>query len=179
MSYPLAHRLGISVTEVDDLHLAVMHLTTPERQPALHCWFTHPDPGSLSADQIVRAHLAASRALPPALEAVVLNHVKEGPPLVLEGDYLLPELAARPALVDAFARGEVRAVFLHEPDEEQLVRNLRSREPGEGEQRGRAHVSWNLSLWLREEAERYGLSALPARPWETLLDRLVDALKLA
>lgn len=127
----------------------------------------------------MEAHWAASRALMPALEAVVLNHVQEGPPLVLEGDYLLPELAARLALVEAFARGEVRAVFLYEPDEEQLVRNLRSREPGEGEQRGRAQVSWRRGLRLREEAERHGLPALPARPWDTVLDRVLDRLKLA
>ncbi len=56
------------------------------------------------------------------------------PGVVLEGDYLVPELQA--AFGDA-----VRAVVLDEPDVERLVDNYRAREPGNGEQRYRAQVT--------------------------------------
>jgi hypothetical protein len=67
----------------------------------------------------------------------------------------------------------VRAVFLYE-EEGQIARNYLVREGRE--QGGRARASWRYSEWLRGEARRLGLPAIPARPWATVLERVLAAL---
>ncbi len=112
----------------------------------------------------------------PALSAVIANHIETRTPIVLEGDYILPELMAGSGDADSREEERVRAVFLHEPDERQIVRNFHVREAEAGEQARRAHVSWLLGEWLKRECERYGLPALPARPWDSLQERIVVAI---
>jgi 2-phosphoglycerate kinase len=36
LSYPLAHRFGVPIVEVDDAVEALLAMTTPEQQPELH-----------------------------------------------------------------------------------------------------------------------------------------------
>lgn len=109
--------------------------------------------------------------LAPAIRAVIDDHLEFDVPLLLEGDYLLPEL------IGAGDGGRARAVFLLEPDEARIRANFVEREPNEGSQDKRARVSWLLGRWLRDEAERRGIPALEARPWESLFDRVVEALR--
>ena len=153
-------------------------LTTPEQQPTLHYWETHPDAMNMSAEQVLDLHISVARVLQPALKAVITDHIEEKTPIVLEGDYLLPELLTQQADDTAWNVDRVRAVFLYEPDEAQLVKNFLSREPDESEQTGRAHVSRLFGEWLREECGRCGVTALPARPWESLLERVISELSL-
>jgi 2-phosphoglycerate kinase len=177
VSYPLAHRHRAGLTEVDDIVEAIERLTTPEQQPVLHYWSTHPDETtSWSAERILEQHLAVANVLSPAVEAVVANHLRFGPPVVLEGDYLLPALAAQASFDEVPADGRVRAVFVHEPEESQVLANFLAREPDEGEQTGRARVSWLYGQWLAHQATALGLPVVTARPWETLLTRATDAI---
>ena len=44
VSYRLARHFGIGITEVDDFQVLLERMTTPEQQPALHFWRTHPAP---------------------------------------------------------------------------------------------------------------------------------------
>lgn len=145
-------------------------MTTPEQQPAIHYWRTHPEADNLPPEEILELFLSVCRALGPAIEAVVQNHIESRMPIVLEGDYLLPEMIA------AWTIDRARAVFLYEPDESQLLRNFAAREPAEGKQEKRARVSWLYGQWLRDECKRLGLVALPSRPWNTVLDRIVHTL---
>lgn len=69
----------------------------------------------------------------------------------------------------------VRAVFLHEPDEQHLENNFLLREPERGPQTKRAQVSWLHGQWLKREAERLGLPVVTARPWDTVLERTIAA----
>lgn len=171
VSYRLASHFGVGITEVDDFQVVLERMTTPEQQPVLHYWRTHPDAVLLPAEQILERQIAVGRTMLPALEAVIANHIQTDTPVVLEGDFLLPELIDRFA-GDADA-GRVHAVFLDEPDEARLVRNFAEREPEAGEQVKRARVSWLYGQWLKREAERYGVPVAPARPWDTLLERLL------
>ena len=173
LSYALARHFGVNVTEIDDLRTAVKSSSTAEQHPVLHYWDTHPEAVSWSAERILELHRSVCRVLEPAVGAVVADHVA-GTPVILEGDYLLPEGAAN--LVRECPSGTVRAVFLVEDSEAQLVRNFASREPEGGEQYGRARVSRLFGEWLQSECDRLGLVALPARPWETLLGRTLRAV---
>ena len=47
VSYPLARHYGVPIVEVDDLVEALQAMTTPEQQPILHYWRTHPEAARL------------------------------------------------------------------------------------------------------------------------------------
>ena len=162
----LMRQYGVGACDIDDIETAVRAMTTPEQQPILHHWSTHAQSREWTAEEILDLTLAAAHALSPAVEAVVRSHLDNGPPVIMEGDYLLPALAGR------FSSPQVRAVFVYEPDEAQLVANFRGREPHESPQFMRARVSWLFGQWLAAEAPKHGVAAIPARPWDTLSERL-------
>src|SRR5579883_1976615 len=175
VSYRLAHAFRVGLTEVDDFHIVLKRLTTPAQQPALHFFDLHAAALLRLDDESMLSHLRDTAAVISAvMELVIGNHLESRTPLVLEGDWLLPSLAVRPAYGGIPAAGQVRAVFLYEEDEQQIRRNYLAREGTD--QPHRARVSWYHSAWLRREAERLGLPAVPARPWDTVLERVIAAL---
>lgn len=178
VSYRLAHYFGIGITEADDIHVALMQMTTPEQQPLLHYWDTHPEAHRLSPEAILDHFIEVCRQLIPAYEAVIANHLEGNVPLVLEGDYILPAFAAQAAFGGFANQGRVVGLFLHEEDEEQIVSNYLLREPAAGRQEGRARVSWLHSRWLQQEAEKAGGIVIPARPWQNSFERILAALSM-
>ena len=176
VSYRLASDHGVGLTEFDDVVEAIKAMTTPEQQPTLHYWDTHPEATSWTPQQIADLTQAVREQLHPAAEAIVSNHLETEVPIVLEGDYLLPRLATQSRFGSSEAADRVRGVFLFEPDERQISDNLSRREPAGGDMTARAHISWMIGEALRLECERVGVPALPARPWVTLLDRVRAAV---
>jgi len=175
VSYRLARHFGVGITEVDDFQILLERMTTPQQQPELHWWRTDPAFAQASATKIMEQGLEIGHAMGPGLEAVIAHHLRTTP-VVLEGDFLHPALAAQTSFADQVNDGRVRAAFLHEPDEAQYLANYRSREPASGPQVKRARVSWLKDQWLKREAERHGLPVVPARPRETLFERLIAAV---
>jgi hypothetical protein len=117
-----------------------------------------------------------ANALAPAIAAVIGNHLETDRPVLVEGDYLLPELVVRAVFDGQPADGRVRAVFLHEPDAGQLVANYLQREPGAGEQRLRAQVGADYSTWLAQRCDHLGVPVVATRPWASAIERVQDAL---
>jgi len=172
----LAHELGIAITGVDDLHTAVRMMTTPEQLPELHYWHTNPAAASMTPTEMVNLHISVSRLLLPAVRAVVAQHVDDASPAIVEGDYLVPEVldphpAWKPEVLE-----RVRGVFLHEADVGQVVRNLRRREPAEGDQTGRATVTQVFGRWLRQECRLRSAHSIDVRPLDTAPERILAAL---
>ncbi|WP_409240302.1 hypothetical protein [Streptomyces sp. PA5.6] len=163
----LARRYDVPVVEVDDIVEALLAVTLPEHLPDVHFWRTHPEAAHQAPESVVERQIAIAEALEPAIEAVVANHVGTDTPVILEGDYILP----RPATPD----GPVRAVFLHEDDEEQVTANYLRREPEAGPQRHRARVSVLYGRWLAAQARAAGVPVVGPRPWEDLADRVAKA----
>jgi 2-phosphoglycerate kinase len=176
ISYRLAAHFGVGLTEVDNFQVLLEAMTTPEQQPAVHFWRTHPDPGSLAAEDILEQGLELGRAMSVGLEAVIANHLETATPVVLEGDFIHPSLAAMEAFGEQPNSGRVQAVFLHEPDEQQLLANLTAREPALPPQRGRARLSYLYGQWLADEARRRGIAVVESRPWESLFERVVAVI---
>ena len=176
VSYRLAQHFQIGITEVDDFQVLLERMTTPEQQPVLHFWRTHPAPDQLSAAEIMEQGLAVGQVMAVGLEAVIANHLESQAPVVLEGDFIHPSLAAQKSFAGLENDGRVRAIFLYEADERQLLANFLQREPDSGPQSTRARVSWLYGQWLKQEAERYGLPVLASRPWDTLFERIIAAL---
>jgi len=165
----LAARYGVPVCEADDIVTALKAMTTPGQQPYLHYWDTNPEAQSWPAGQIADLHFEVCEALRPAFAAVIADHVEYAAPVVMEGDYLTPDLVlALP--------GAVRAVVLVEPDEGTLVANFGAREPHLDAQRHRARVSLLVGARLAAGAHALGAPVVPARPWADQVDRIDRAL---
>jgi 2-phosphoglycerate kinase len=170
VAYAIAGRLGVPIVEVDDLVLAIQAVTTPREQPAIHYWETHrAEAESWDVERIVHEQIAVAEAMAPAVTSVIANHLETDRPVVIEGDYLLPSLAAT-------ARDSVRGVFVHEPDVDQVAANYLIREPVAGQQRTRALVSVRFGDWLTAKATEAGVPVVTARPWETAVERAMTAL---
>jgi 2-phosphoglycerate kinase len=167
IAVPLALRYGVPLAEADDIVTAVKALTTPEQAPMLHLWDTDPRVREWTPARIAEHTIAVAEALRPGFEAVIADHIEFAMPVVMEGDYLLPELVA------GFG-GAVRAVVVAEPDESRVVANFLSREPGE-DHGFRAGVTTKVEAELSARAARVGVPVVPARPWSDGLDR-VDAV---
>lgn len=165
---PLAARYGVPLAEADDIVTGLQAITTAEQHPMLHFWQAHPEFRTWEPERIASQHFEVASALRPAYAAVIADHVEFAAPVVFEGDYLLPELAAE-------AGAAVRAVALDEQDEDQIAANYLRREPGR-QQRQRARVSALVSAELARRARSCGIPVVPARPWSDALDRVGKAL---
>lgn len=173
VSYPIARRFDMALTEVDDLFISIEALTDESTHPVLHYWRTHPDAPSQPAREILGRQLDVCEAMSPAIERVVANHVETDMPFVLDGDFITPA-AAHNAITPNV---HTRAVFLIEDDEAQIVKNFASREPQAGSQHKRAEVSWLFGQWLRDECDRLTIPVVAPRPWETVLERVLAAIR--
>ena len=160
----LAARYGAPLGELDDIVTAVKALTSPEQLPAVHMWDTCPEAGSWTAEKIAELHFTVADALRPGVLAVIADHLEFAAQVVMEGDYLTPDLVA------AFPPGTVRAVVVTE-DEPQILANFTTREPGEPPQEHRARVSALVGAELSRRAAAHGVPVVPARPWHDVLDR--------
>jgi 2-phosphoglycerate kinase len=175
VSYPLAQHFGVGITEIDDFHVILERMTSPEQQPVLHLFRTSPETFfGMSEEEKLGHAISYGTVMSEPLEYVIANHLDGGAPIVLEGDFLLPSLAAQPSYDGIAAEGRVRALFIYEESEAQIARNYLARE-GDA-QPGRARASWRHSEWLRQDAERLGLPVIPARPWETAFERALTAI---
>lgn len=174
LSYPLARRFGVALTEADDLNQMLLAMTSPAQLPAVHFWREHPEAQDWPAAEVLPLALASCEEMTPGLEAVIANRLAGGPPLILEGDYILPSLAAKARFMDQDSAGRVRAVFVIELDAAQIAANFAARE-GRAQHK-RAEVSALHSAWLKREAEAHGLPAIAARPWATAPARILAAI---
>lgn len=175
VSYRLAQHYRVGVTEVDDFQVTLEHMTDPAQYPVFHYWRTHTEDAlRMDDDAQLAFYLRYAATLEEALALVVGNHLETRMPVILEGDFILPSLAGRARYGDEPSDLQVRALFLYEEDEAQLAWNLRQRYGQE--ERRRARTSWLVSEWLRAEAERLELPTIPARPWETVLERAIAAV---
>lgn len=170
--------------QVDDLRLILERNTDPKKRPALHLFddsthvYQHP-PEVLSAWRRTNAEDTSH-----GIEVVIANHVSGSVPIVLEGDDLVPALAIQRTFAEFDVNdGEVRSVFIIESDEETIAVNLRTRGRGFGfstrsatEQTNQVRASRLYGEWLKQEARRYGLPAIPARPYDGLAQRIIALL---
>jgi 2-phosphoglycerate kinase len=171
---PLAARLGMDLTRVDDFYIVLERMTDPARYPAVHEWRLHPDRVlALDDAQMIEHTRSVSEVIGAAIAPVIAERLESGDGGVFEGDFIQPSFAASTSFDGVGADGRVRSVFLHDT-QDGFGANLTARE-GE-EQRGRARISWNYSQWLRAECERLGVPAIPARPWETAVDRALAVI---
>ncbi|HEY8743178.1 MAG TPA: hypothetical protein VIU62_08775 [Chloroflexota bacterium] len=181
----LARHFDVPWLEADDFRLAMQRATTPATHPALHFFLSadmviRQDFWRLSPEEFRDGLISVGEVVSHALELVVRNHVAQGRPMVLEGDGILPAMAALRLFAGLEVGDAVRAVFLVESDSGALLLNMRARSldgaTPDPALRNYARASWLYGLWLGDQAFRHGLPVLEARPYETLLSRTLLTL---
>lgn len=184
----LARRLGLSVLLADDIRMALQEMTMPGEQPGIHYFMAHPTIWQKPPETQCQGLITVGTAMMRPLAVTIAHHVfvESAGPLIIEGDGILPALAAQTTFpnihFEAAPVGDsVRSVFLVEPDEETLIRNMRQRGRGfDGfslkEQETFARASWLYGHWLRRQADHYNLPIVESRPWETLVERVLHAV---
>ena len=172
--------LGVPWMMVDELRLAFQRacVQLPKGTKALYFDKT-PHFSRRQPEEMCDALVAVGEVLTAPLEVVIENHVDQRNPIVIEGDGILPSLLARAPVAERARM--VRAVFLIEPDESQVLANVLARgryaeDMTQQELRNDAHSKWLYGQWLAEEAARHELPVVQPRPWETLVQRLLERL---
>jgi 2-phosphoglycerate kinase len=162
----VARRLDVPWLMVDDLRLALMR-----------CGVPIPDDPRIESFDAPGGLVTVGEAVAPAIEVVIENHVDQRYPVVIEGDGILPSLFERASVRARNTGGRIRAVYLYEPDEDALYANFlaRARDGWRDDLRAHARKNARYGQWLRREAEQRGLPTVPARPWGTLVDRILAA----
>ena len=119
---------------------------------------------------------------PRALEIVIANHVATTAPLIVEGDTIVPALAAKRVVANLAVGNQLGSVFLVEADEAAIMHNLLERGRGveqltSDQLQAQVRFSWLYGQWVEREARNYGLPIVLARPRETLVGRIVETLQ--
>ena len=108
------------------------------------------------------------------MDPVIEHYLWEGQSVVLEGAWIAPSIAAR------WTRNHeaVRAVFIHEPNKDEVLATMLERS---GKQSPTTRVRmiseacWLVGNWARESALAEGLPVVDARPRATLTERVLEA----
>ncbi len=185
----LARQLSIPLLLVDDVRLALQQVTTPVQQPGIHIFLDYQAEQWRRAESIRDDWITVGQAMIAPLKVIMAHHivVPSVGSIIIEGDGILPSLATPQTFTDLRHFSgleidhEIRAVFIIESDEEQILRNLHTR--GRGfetwggeEQRAFAHASWLFGEWLLQETQAHHLPVLPARPYDSLLERILTII---
>lgn len=179
----IGRRYGISWLQVDDLRLALQYsrVTLPERTEALYYFDETPDVWTRTPAELRQAFIDVAEVLVPALRAVIHSHVVTDVPMVIEGDGVLPSLAKDPLLELLVESGVIRFCCIATPGVDELVQNMLARGRGVDPvvtDRPRAQATANevFGTWLESEASRLGIPVVPSRPFDTLADRIIEAI---
>ncbi|MGG3452813.1 hypothetical protein [Paenibacillus rhizolycopersici] len=169
IAYEIARFYGVNVLEVDDVHLSVKAVTTKENFPAIHYWDSGVDWKEIGVDGNVNWLIEVSKEMSPVLKELANRHIEDQLPVIIEGDFIHPELTL------SFDHPEVKSIFVHEPDRNQIVQNYLAREGGEL-QHFRAEVSIAYGDWIADTCKRNGIKWIESRPWNTVLSRALKSL---
>lgn len=168
ISRPLSKFYGIDLVRIDDFQCFLEAIISPEQISNLHYWKIEPTWREQSVDWVVERLKDVSRAWMPGLKAIIKDRLEENIPMILEGDFIHPELPL------AFNNPRIKTIFIHEPSKEQILQNYLSREGKH--QAHRAEISHAFGNWLKENCEKYSIPIIEFRPWDNLMERVISCL---
>lgn len=169
VAYALARFYNVNVIEVDDICQAVEAMSTKEILPAIHYWSTGVNWLDIGVKGNVKWLTDVSKELIPGLTAIVNNHIEANIPVIIEGDFIHPDL------MKSFISPKVQSLFIYESDKNQVLKNYQAREGGEL-QHFRADISAQYGKWLVDISRETGIKVIESRPWCTVRDRIIEIL---
>ena len=168
VSRPLSQFYGVDLVRVDDFQCFLEAIISPEMKPTLHNLKIEPNWHNESAEWVVDRLKGVAQAWLPGLTAVVNDHLGENIPMILEGDFILPELPA------SFSSPRIKTLFVHEPSREQILQNYLAREGTHQEHR--ADISYAFGNHLKESCEKHNIPIVESRPWDNLMERVINMI---
>jgi hypothetical protein len=95
VSYRMAQHFGVGVTEIDDFQVIAERMISCEQYPILHLLQPTPSVFPRMAEAEKRAHsVEYATLISESLGSVIANDLEDGPPMVIESDFLPPAPAA-------------------------------------------------------------------------------------
>ncbi len=167
VAYELASFYNVNVMEVDDVFAAIKAMTTRENFPAIHYWSTGINWMDIGVSGNVNWLIEVSKEMIPGLKEIVNNHLESDVPVIIEGDFIYPEF------VLSFDNPKIKSIYIYEPDKNQIAHNYLAREGGEL-QDFRAEISVTYGNWQRDICEKLGMNLIESRPWNTVVDRIIE-----
>lgn len=175
ISYELAKLYDVNVVQVDDFQCIVEHFTREEDYPVFHYWNNHFEEAvAQPLEKKLEIMVSYANAMAKALELVINNHLEEGRPMILEGDFIAPALC-KMLLEDSRTKDRVKAIIVTEDDLSQIISNYHVREGTI--QEGRSALSLRYNDWLKAQVQGTGVLMVTARPWDTAAQRIKALLK--
>jgi len=171
LAYQIAEHYSINVMEIDDIHQIIKKITTIENYPAIHYWETGINWMDIGADKNVEWLKNVSKEMVIGIKAIIDRHIEDNVPIILEGDFINPEI------ILSFNNTKIKTIFINEMDKEQLLKNYLDREGGEL-QDYRAEISIKYNDWLINSCKKLGIKYFESRPWNTLLNRVIEYLEI-
>lgn len=138
-----------------------------------------------SPGEMQQALIKTAQVMSRAVEIVIAHHIATQTPVIIEGDGILPSLATRRPMANMSPdAGQLRAVFLVEEEEAALHTSALKRKRGfedhlEEQQNKIIRANWLYGQWLKEEANQLSLPVLHSRPYETLVERILQIINVA
>ena len=172
----VAARYGVFVLPVDAIWLALKAATNPASHPELH-YFDPSDEEmfGLTPERLCERHIRSAQAISQAMDPAIEYYIWERWPVIVEGAWITPTAAAR------WTRQyeAVRAVFIHEPDVDEVLAAMLARS-GTPTPRKKvtSEVCWLFGNWVRDQALAEGLPVLDAPPRATLDERVLAAIRV-
>jgi len=169
LAYEIAKFYGINVLEIDDITEALKSLTNKDILPNIHYWENGINWMDIGVDGNKNWLINVSKEISTALKAVVDRHLEDNLPIIIEGDFISPEL------ILSFDKEKVKSIFVIEPEKNQVLQNYFNREGGEL-QNYRAEISVEYGKWLKNECINLGINYIEPRPWDNLLNRAIEII---
>ena len=118
IAYGLAQFCNVNVVEADDVCQAIKAMTAIDAHPFLHYWNTGKNWLDVGIDDNVNWLIGVSQEMTTGLRAIAARHIEDDVPIIIEGDFIHPELPA------SFHDPRVKALYIIEPDKNQLLQNF-------------------------------------------------------
>jgi 2-phosphoglycerate kinase len=178
----LSRRLNVKLLDGDMIRALLLSNVSAEQDPDLHA-FSQPELWDSPLDNRIAASFTVARRVCDRTSTVVSWHLNRRIPLIIEAVWLLPEVAQQVALFGGAESGQVRPLFLHDPDFDALRERLHQRldwmaRVAPREREPRIEMFYGFSQEVRAQAESLGLPVLESRPFETLEERALAALDI-
>lgn len=165
----------VSALPVDAIWIALKTVTSSDSHPELHYFDPSDEELALTAEYLCERHIRSAEAISQAMDSVIEYYLWERWPVVLEGAWITPAVAGR------WTRQyeAVRAVFIHEPDVDEVLASMLARSDRQNPTHGQrvlSEVCWLFGNWVREQALAEGLPVVDAPPRATLAERVLEAV---
>jgi 2-phosphoglycerate kinase len=173
-AYQLSKYYKINVVQIDDFQCLVENATKESDYPVFHYWKNHFNEAiKQTMDKKLEIMISYANELSKLLELVVLNHLNENTPMILEGDFISPNLCKK-LLNNSQIGYRVRCCIITENSTNQIINNYQKREGSI--QEDRAELSQKYNNWLIQEAKGSDISIVSSRPWKSIKKRIIEKI---